>query len=76
METSTLTCLASQWVGLYMLQLLMLESLGLRKLFGVIVIFNAEFVLDLGMVRIQRGFRILGCLWDVFIISVLKYVLK
>ena len=76
METSTLTCLASQWAGLYMLQLLMLESLGLRKLFGVIVIFNAEFVLDLETIRIQRGFRILGCLWDVFIISILKYVLK
>ena len=25
METSTLTCLASQWAGLYMLRLLMLE---------------------------------------------------
>ena len=50
--------------------------LGLRRFFGVIVIFNAKFVLDLGMVRIQRGFQIFGCLWDVLIISILKYVLK
>ena len=33
----------------------------LRRFFGVIVIFNAKFVLDLGMVRTQRSFRILGC---------------
>ena len=52
------------------------SGLGLRRFFGVIVIFNVKFVLDLGMVRIQRGFRILGCLWDVLIISILKYVLK
>ena len=52
------------------------SGLGLQRFFGVIVIFNAKFVLDLGMVRIQRGFRILGCLWDVLIISILKYVLK
>ena len=43
------------------------SGLDLRRFFGVIAIFNAKFVLDLGMVRIQRGFRILGCLWDVLI---------
>ena len=47
----------------------------MRKLFIVIVIFNAKFILDLGMVRIPRDFPILGGLWDVFIISILKYVL-
>ena len=47
-----------------------------RRFFGVIDIFNAKFVLDLGMVRTQRGFRILGCIWDVVIIFMLKYVLK
>ena len=52
------------------------SDLGLRRLSGVIVIFNAKFVLELGMVRIQRGFRISGCLWDALIISVLKYVFK
>ena len=78
-----LTCLMSRWTGFYMLWLLMLESifewtvsLDLWKLFGVIVIFNAKFILDLGIVRIQRGFWILWCLWDVFIVSILKYVLK
>ena len=65
----------------YLLSLLywnhyLLSGLGLRRFFGVTVIFNAKFVLDLGMVRIQRGFRILGCLWDVLIISILKYVFK
>ena len=35
------------------------SGLGLQRFFGVIVIFNAKFVLDLGMVRIQRGFRVL-----------------
>ena len=52
------------------------SGLGLQRFFGVIVIFNAKFVLDLGMVRTQRGFQILGCLWDVVIISILKYVLQ
>ena len=52
------------------------SGLGFLRLLGVIVIFNAKFVLGLGMVRMQRGFRISGCLWDVLIISVLKYVLK
>ena len=33
---------------------------------------NNKFVLGLGMTRTQRGFRILGCLWDVVIISILK----
>ena len=33
---------------------------GLRRFFGVIVIFNTKFVLDLGMVRTQRSFRIFG----------------
>ena len=51
-------------------------GLGLWRFFSVIVIFNAKFVFDLGMVRIQRSFRILGCLWDLLIISILKYVLK
>ena len=53
----------SRWTGFYMLWLLMLESIfewtvsrDLWKLFGVIVIFNAKFILDLGIVRIQRGF--------------------
>ena len=52
------------------------SGLGLRRFFSVIVIFNAKFVLDLGMVSIQRGLPILGCLWNVLIISTLKYVLK
>ena len=45
---------------------------GLWRFLGVIAIFNKKFVLDLGMARTQRGFRILGCFWDVVIISILK----
>ena len=45
---------------------------GLQRFFSVIVIFNTKFVLDLGMVRTQRGFQILRFLWDVAIISILK----
>ena len=52
------------------------SGLGLRRFFSVVIIFNAKFVLDLGMVSIQRGLQILGCLWNVLIISTLKYVLK
>ena len=44
----------------------------LRKLFGFIFIFNDKFILDLGMARIQRGFRILESIWDVFVISILN----
>ena len=50
--------------------------MDLRRFFGVVVIFNAKFVLELGIVRIQTRFQILGCLWDVLIISILKYVIK
>ena len=50
--------------------------MGLWRFFGVIVIYNAKFVLDLGMDRIQRGLRIFECLWDALIIFILKYVLK
>ena len=78
-----LTCLTSRWAGLYMLRLYCwrvlsnkLPGVGVLKLSSVIVIFDGKFILDLGMVWIQRDFRILGCLWDVFIISILNYVLK
>ena len=40
----------------------------MRGLFGVIVIFNAKFILDLGMVRIHKVFRVLGtCIGDLCI---------
>ena len=39
------------------------SCLSLLKLFGVLIIFNAKFNLALGIVRISRGFRILGCLY-------------
>ena len=46
----------------------------MQKLFGVVVIFNAKFILDFGDGHDIEGFPKLGCLWDVFI-SILKYVL-
>ena len=48
----------------------------MQRFFDVIAIFNAKFILDLGMVRIHVGFRILGFVLDVLIISILKFVLK
>ena len=57
-KTSTLTSFANRWAGLYMVWFLMLEVIFkryfrpyLRKLFAFIVIFNAKFTLNLGMVR-------------------------
>ena len=42
------------------------SSLSLWKLFGVLIISNAKFSLAVGMVRISRGFQILGSLWGVY----------
>ena len=53
-----------------------LAEVSLLKLRGLLIIFDAQFNFALGMVRIYRGFRILVCLWGVFIIYILKYVCK
>ena len=50
------------------------SCLSLQKLLDVLIIFHAKFILALGIVRIWRGFQILGCLLSVFIISILKYI--
>ena len=78
-----MNCFARRWADLYMLGFSCwrvfsnrASGSGLRRFFGVIVIYNAKFVLDLGMDRIQRGLRIFECLWDALIIFILKYVLK
>ena len=81
-ETGTLTCYVSRWAGLYILWFFMLEGIfertirpGFAEIFRCHCHLQYQICFGLGDGQDRGVFEYLGCLWDVVIISIQKYVL-